>query len=126
MTIGRGLRRSIIARLKDRIGELEGQVFDRAVDATAYPYAVLGASYWTPGDVQCVKMRIRTLQIDIWCEGSKGACEDLTEAAADALDGWVDPEVDRMPPLAVTMGRVMDDPGGAFHGIVQIEARIEG
>ena len=31
-----------------------------------------------------------------------------------------------MHPLQVTLARIMDDPSGALHGVVQIEAMVEG
>lgn len=126
MSAGETLRQMIIARLDSHVSAFEGRVYDRALDSTPYPYAALGASYWSPDSSQCIRVRVRTVQIDIWTDSDKGTCEALTDAVSDALDGWHDPERLKMPPLHVSLARVMDDPKGAFHGIVQVEGRVEG
>lgn len=126
MSAGETLRQMIIARLDDQVTEFGGRVYDRALDSTPYPYATLGASYWSPASSECIRVRVRTVQIDIWTDSDKGICETLTDAVSDALDGWDDTARLKMPPLHVSLARVMDDPKGAFHGIVQVEARVEG
>lgn len=126
MSAGETLRQIIIARLETGVPEFETRVFDRALDGTPYPYATLGPSYWSPASSQCIRVKIRTVQIDVWSDSDKGTCEALTDAVADALDGWSDPARLKMPPLRVSMVRVMDDPKGTFHGVVQVEARVEG
>ena len=63
---------------------------------------------------------------DVWHSGAaKGALEDLVDDVSAALDGWAVDEL-TMHPLRVTLARVMDDPSGALHGVVQVEAMVEG
>lgn len=126
MKAGRVLRQMVIARIEAQVPDLNGKVVDQAVAGTKYPYASLGMSYTLPAKAQCIDARVRTLQVDIWSDGDKGLCEDLTDAVTAALDGWTDRARLKMPPLHVSMARVMDNPNGGFHGVVQVEARAEG
>lgn len=66
--------------------------------------------------------------MDIWASNrpDKQAAKDATDEAAAALDGWSS-DVLAMHPLRVSLVRVMDDPmPGVVHGVVQVEASIEG
>ena len=126
MRAGRRLRQLVIARIEDQVYELTGKVFDQALASTAYPYVTLGPSYWNPSSVTCVKARTMTLQIDLWhSQESKGACEDLTDDIAAAIQGWSDTAALTMHPVNVTLVRIMDDPSGNVHGIIQMEVLIE-
>lgn len=126
MRVGRALWRLIMDRLIVEVPTLAGRVYDRASETTAYPYATLGASYWTDDSAECIIARSQTQQIDVWGSGAKGPVEDLTDDVAAALDGWAVEEL-AMHPLRVTMVRVMDDPSpGVVHGVVQVEAMVEG
>ncbi|KJZ31634.1 hypothetical protein TW83_07675 [Paracoccus sp. S4493] len=126
MRAGRRLRQLVIARIEDQVAELAGKVFDQALASTAHPYVTLGPSYWNDTSVTCVKARTMTLQIDLWhSQESKGACEDLTDDIAAAIQGWSDTDALTMHPANVTLVRVMDDPSGDVHGIIQMEVLIE-
>lgn len=126
MRAGRILRQIVRARILDQVPGLTG-VYDRATESAVFPYATLGASYWTDDSVECIEAREVTLQIDVWhSQSSKGAAEDLTDDVATALHGWADTDALTMHPLRVTLVRVMDDPDGvSVHGVVQVEADIE-
>ena len=126
MRAGRVLRQIVIARIKAQVPDLGGRVYDKATEGTVYPYASMGPSYWNDASVACVKARLQTLQIDVWDSGTnKGAVEDLVDDVSAALDGFADTARLSMPPLSVSMARVMDDPRGGFHGVIQIEAKVE-
>ena len=126
MKAGRVLRQIVRARIMAQVPALAGKVFDRATEGLAYPYATLGPSYWSDASVQCIEAREITLQIDIWhSQSNKGVLEDLTDDVADALNGWSDEVALTMHPLRVSLVRVMDDPTGAVHGVVQVEAMVE-
>ena len=126
MRAGRALRRIIMNRLIERVPALVGRVYDRAVEDTAYPYVTLGPSFWVDDSAECIQARIQTVQVDVWHSGAaKGALEDLVDDVSAALDGWAVDEL-MMHPLQVTLARVMDDPSGALHGVVQVEAMVEG
>lgn len=126
MRAGRELRRLIIARIEAEVPALAGAVYDKATEGTAYPYVTMGPSYRGPRDVECIKARLITLQIDVWhSQSSKGACEDLVDDIDAALDGWSDTNALTMHPLRVTLARVMDDPNGDVHGVIQVETLAE-
>lgn len=127
MRAGRTLRQLVMARLIEQVPDLGGRVYDRAMETTPYPYATLGPSYWTDDSVECIPGREQTVQIDVWGSGNKGVVEDIVDDAAAALDGWVDTDALTMHPLRVVLARVMDDPQpGVVHGVLQVEAALEG
>lgn len=126
MRAGRALRRIIMNRIIDEVPGLDGKVYDRAAEDTAYPYVTLGPSYWVDDSAECIQARSQTVQVDVWHSGAaKGALEDLVDDVSAALDGWAVDEL-TMHPLQVTLARIMDDPSGALHGVVQVEAMVEG
>ena len=127
MRAGRTLRQIVRARILDQVPGLNG-VYDRATESSVYPYATLGASYWTDGSVECIEAREITLQIDLWhSQSNKGVAEDLTDDIATALRGWADTDALTMHPLEIESVRVNDDPDGvSVHGIVIVRAMVEG
>lgn len=126
MRAGRELRRMVMNRIIAEIPEFGGRVYDRASQGDPYPYCTLGPSSWTDDSVDCIKGRVQSLQIDVWAEATKGACEDLTDDVAAALDDWGDDDALTMHPLSVVLVRVLDDPNPEVaHGIVQVEAMVE-
>lgn len=127
MRAGRTLRRMVMDRIIAQVTGLEGRVYDRATEGTGFPSCTLGPSYWTDASVECVTAREMTLQVDIWhSQANKGLVEDLVDDVTTALAGWTDPERITMRPLVISLVRVMDEAGDRVHGIVQIEAVVEG
>lgn len=126
MRAGRALRRAIMDRLIEQVPEVEGRVYDRAAADTPLPYITLGPSSWTDASSDCIRGREQTVQVDVWDRATnKGALEDLTDAVADALDGW-EADAITMHLMRLMLVRVIDDPDGVgLHGIVQVEAVIE-
>ena len=127
MRAGRTLRQIVRARILDQVPGLNG-VYDRATESSVYPYATLGASYWTDGSVECIEAREITLQIDLWhSQSNKGVAEDMVDEITTALRGWADTDALTMHPLRVSLVRVMDDPDGqSVHGVIQVEGLVEG
>ena len=126
MRAGRVLRRIIMDRIIAEVPALDGRVYDRAMETTAYPYATLGPSYWTDASAECIKARSQVVQVDVWHSATaKGALEDIVDDVSAALDGFEDTVALTMHPLRVGLVRVMDDPSGALHGVVQVEAELE-
>lgn len=127
MRAGRILRQIVIARIKDQVPDVGGQVYDRATEAAQAPYVTLGPSDWVDESVECIKARSISLQIDVWgSRSNKGALEDLTDDVAAAMDGFADEDRLTMHPISVVQVQVMDDPdGSAVHGIVRIEVDVE-
>ena len=126
MRAGRTLRRIIMDRLIEQVPDVAGRIYDRAIEATQYPYITLGPSYWTDDSAECIHARSQTVQIDIWHDSNKGVVEDVVDDVSAALDGWADQDALTMHPLRVTLVRVMDDPEpGIVHGVVQVEAEVE-
>lgn len=127
MIAGRTLRRIIMDRIIAEVPVLAGRVYDRATETTPYPFVTLGPSYWTDDSSECVRARVQTVQVDVWGSGAKGPVEDVTDAVAEALDGWSDEVALTMHPLSVSLVRIMDDPqDGVVHGVVQVEAMLGG
>lgn len=126
MRSGRILRQIVRTRIIAQVPGLTG-VYDRATDSTAFPYATLGASYWTDDSVECIEAREIMLQIDLWhSQSNKGVAEDLTDDIATALRGWADIDALTMHPLEIDTVRVTDDPDGmSVHGIVIVRAMVE-
>lgn len=126
MRAGRALRRIIMDRIIAEVPGLFGRVYDRASETTSYPYATLGPSYWTDDSAECIRARVQTVQVDIWhSKVAKGELEDLVDDVSAALDGWADIEALTMHPLRVSLARIMDDPSGSLHGVVQVEVVVE-
>lgn len=127
MRAGRTLRQIVRARILDQVPGLTG-VYDRATESAVFPYATLGASYWTDDSVECIEAREVTLQIDVWhSQSNKGVAEDLVDDVATALRGWADETALTMHPLEIDAARVTDDPDGvSVHGIVIVRAMVEG
>ena len=128
MRAGRTLRRIVMDRIIAQVPDLDGRVFDKATENEAYPYATLGPSYWGDDSVECIEAREITLQVDVWhSSSSKGALEDLVDDVTAALKGWAVVVALTMHPITIGLVRVMDDPDGvSLHGIIQIEALVEG
>ena len=129
MGISSDLQRVVLARLKAAVPSVEGRVYDSPSETAQMPFISIGASYWSPDDAECIRARVETLQCDIWASNrpDKRAAKDATDEVAAALDGWQDTDALTMHPLRVSMVRVMDDPSpGVVHGVVQVEASIEG
>ena len=128
MGISSDLQRAIVARLKAAVPSVAGRVYDNPPETADMPYISIGPSYWTSDDAECIKARVETVQVDIWASNrpDKQAAKDATDEAAAALDGWAS-DMLAMPPLRVSLVRVMDDPTpGVVHGVIQIECAVEG
>lgn len=128
MRAGRALRKVIIDRLSQEVTALSGRIYARSVPETAvYPYCTIGPSYWTPRNAECIPARSQTVQVNLWHRaGADGEAEDLVDDVSAALEGWADASTLTMGPMRVALARVMDDPSGDLHGVVQVEALIEG
>ncbi|MFG6083917.1 DUF3168 domain-containing protein [Paracoccus litorisediminis] len=128
MRAGRTLRRIVMDRIIAQVPDLGGRVFDKATKSEEFPYATLGSSYWGDDSVECVEAREITLQVDLWhSSSSKGALEDLVDDVTAALNGWADTVTLTMHPARISLVRIMDDPDGvSVHGVIQIEALVEG
>lgn len=138
MRAGRALRRAVMDRLIAQVPDLGERVYDKATETDAYPYVTLGPSYWTDASVECIEGREITLQVDVWCSSAagndrtgtpatgKGNAEDVVDDVATALNGWMNQDALTAHPARVTLVRVMDDPKGCVHGVVQVEVMAEG
>lgn len=129
MGISSDLQRVIVARLKAAVPSVAGRVYDNPPETVAMPYISIGPSYWNDDSAECIRARLETVQVDIWASNrpDKRAAKDATDEVAAALDGWQDTDALTMHPLRVSLVRVMDDPSpGVVHGVVQVEAMVEG
>ncbi|AXC50062.1 DUF3168 domain-containing protein [Paracoccus suum] len=129
MGISSALQRLIVARLKAEVPLVSGRVFDGPNETATMPYVSIGPSYWNDDSAECIRGRVETVQVDIWASNKpdKRAAKDATDEVVAALDGWEDTAALTMHPLRVSLVRVMDDPApGVIHGVVQVEAMVEG
>ena len=128
MGISSDLQRVIVARLKAAVPSVAGRVYDTPPETAQMPYISIGPSYWNDDSAECISARVETVQVDIWASNrpDKRAAQDTTDDAAAALGGWAVEDL-AMHPLRVSLVRVMDDPApGVVHGVVQVEAMVEG
>lgn len=108
-------------------------VSDRIVDGNdddlSFPNITFGPSDFTPDDVDCIRGREETLQLDCWTRdaGKKWPCRALVDAVKDALhDAGGELETGALVLMRVDLVRVLDDPDGiTTHGVVQVTAVIE-
>jgi hypothetical protein len=113
--------------------EVAAIVGDRIVDGNdddlAFPNITFGASDSTPDDVDCIRGREETLQIDCWTRdgGKKWPCRKLVDAVKGALhDAQGELTVGVLILMRVDLVRVFADPDGVTtHGVVQITALID-
>ena len=129
MGISSDLQRVIVARLKAAVPSVAGRVYDNPPETALMPYISIGPSYWNDDSAECIRARLETVQVDICASNrpDKRAAKDATDEVAAALDGWQDTDALTMHPLRVSLVRVMDDPSpGVVHGVVQVEAMVEG
>lgn len=122
------LVQAIRARIMDQVPVLADKVFDKATEGDGPLYATFGALYGIADDVECIKAESWTIQIDIYqTDSSKAVVGRIAGQVKSALHDWSDTDSLTMHPLRVTLVRIMDDPDGVtVHGVVQVEAMIEG
>ena len=128
MGVSSDLQRLIVGRLREAVPSVQGRVYDGPSETATMPYISIGPSYWTADDAECIEGRSEVVQIDVWASNlpDKQAAKDATDEVARALKGWVSDAI-ALHPLRVVLVRVMDDPApGVVHGIVQVEASVEG
>ena len=129
MGISSDLQRVVVSRLKAAVPSVAGRVYDGPSETAQMPFISIGPSYFTPDDAECIPGRNETLQVDIWgsSKPNRAAVKDAVDQVYDALHGWEDTAALTMSPLRVSLVRVMADPQqGIIHGVVQVEAMVEG
>ena len=129
MGISSDLQRMVVSRLKAAVPSVAGRVYDGPSETAQMPFISIGPSYFTPDDAECIPGRNETLQVDIWgsSKPNRAAVKDAVDQVYDALHGWEDTAALTMSPLRVSLVRVMADPQqGIIHGVVQVEAMVEG
>lgn len=130
MGISSDLQRIIVARLKAEVGLVGGRVYDRrAPEAATMPFVRVGPVSGYDDSAECIDSQVVTAQIDVFASSypDSGAVNDVTDEVRQALNGWADTDRLTMHPLRVTLWRIMDDPDpSALHGVVQVEAMVEG
>ena len=104
------------------------RVWDDIPASPQYPYCSIGPNYHNRRDVDCIRVREHYFQIDCWTQrqGRRDQVNDLTDAIEAALDGAVgDLGTHALLTCDVVLVRVLDEPDGEKHGVVQIRAIIE-
>ncbi len=105
------------------------RIVDGNDDSLDYPNITFGPSDSTPDDVDCIRGREETLQLDCWTRegGKKWPCRKLVDAVKAALhdaDGVL--STGALVLMRVDLVRVFDDPDGiTTHGVVQVAGIIE-
>lgn len=130
MGISSDLQRVIVARLKAAVPSVAGRVYDSPPEAAQMPYISIGPSYWVDDSVECIRARRETIQVDVWASvrPDLGVCKDVSDEVADALVDWANEDALTMHRLRLALPvRIERDPDGmTAHGVVQVEASIEG
>lgn len=113
--------------------EVAAIVGDRIVDGNdddlGFPNITFGPSDFTPDDVDCIRGREETLQIDCWTRdgGKKWPCRKLVDAVKGVLhDAEGELGAGALVLMRVDLVRVFADPDGiTTHGVVQVTGVIE-
>jgi hypothetical protein len=106
------------------------RIYDRPVPNAAFPFITFGPTSIVPVQDDCLLSRTETFQLDIWSTDQSGKVEakqicDLVIAALNGVEAEL--EEGYATDLRVVLAQVMDDPDGkTVHGVVQIEAMIDG
>lgn len=105
------------------------RVWDSPPTSPEFPYIALGATDFTPTDVDCIDMREETVQIDIWtrANGRKWPCKQIVDAIVNVLRRFKgDLTAGALVGVRLELSRIFDDPDGiTVHGVVQVTAMIE-
>lgn len=104
------------------------RIADAPPSTLAQPSITFGPSDVVPEDFTCFSGRVETIQIDCWSEAQDGKREvkALTDAVYKALHLYnAEPSSGALVQMRVGVMRVLDDPAGGFHGIVQVECEME-
>lgn len=131
MSESNALQRLIFERLSSfaAVTAIVGtRIADAPPSTLAQPSITFGASDVVPEDFTCFSGRVETIQIDCWSEAQDGKREvkALTDAVYHALHLYSAEPVDgALVLMRVTLMRVLDDPAGGHHGVVQVEADLE-
>jgi hypothetical protein len=104
------------------------RITDAPPSTLPQPSITFGPSDIVPEDFTCFSGRVETIQIDCWSEAQDGKREvkALTDAVYKALHLYnAEPSSGALVQMRVGVMRVLDDPAGGFHGIVQVECEME-
>ncbi|MBR9764809.1 MAG: DUF3168 domain-containing protein [Rhodobacteraceae bacterium] len=106
-----------------------GRVYDGPPRDPAFPYLSFGPGYGVDEGGDDLDAEDVTIQVDIWCDDQqrRGPCSDLVDLVREIfqrqsldLDFPFSASAVRVP-----VKRVMLDPSGYVHGVVQITAFVE-
>jgi hypothetical protein len=104
------------------------RVWDDIPDDPEHPYCSIGPHYHNRSDSDCIRAREHYFQIDCWTQqqGRRDQINDLTDAVESLLDGLVgDLGEHALVTSDVVLVRVLDDPDGDKHGVIQVRAIVE-
>ncbi|MGB0661324.1 MAG: DUF3168 domain-containing protein [Mangrovicoccus sp.] len=104
------------------------RVWDDIPDSPEHPYCSIGPNYHNRSDADCIRAREHYFQIDCWTrqQGRRDQVNDLTDAIEAALDGATgDLGAHALSSCDVVLVRVLDEPDGDKHGVVQVRAVVE-
>ena len=107
---------------------VETRVWDDIPDAPTHPFCSIGPNYHNRNDTECIRAREHYFQIDCWTQqqGRRDQINDLTDAVEIALhDASGDLGDHALVSCRVVLVRVLDDPDGGKHGVVQVRAAVE-
>ncbi|MHC3940221.1 DUF3168 domain-containing protein [Paenochrobactrum sp. BZR 201-1] len=133
MSVSVAFQDLLLAKLKADpvVASLVGsRIWDSPPSSPEFPYITLGATDFTPTDVDCIDMREETVQIDVWtrANGRKWQCKQIVDAVVNVmrrLDG--DLSSGTLIDGRIEIARVLDDPDGiTTHGVVQFTGILEG
>lgn len=119
----------IVARLREAVPAVAGRVWDgSAPEDAAFPHIVIGDEQAVMEDTDCIEASRVTLTIHIWASARPDLtqCREVTQAAKGAFQQWEPPLAD-VRWIAVHTTRVFPDRDPNYaHGVVTVEALLEG
>lgn len=107
---------------------VDDRVWDDVPDDPQHPFVSVGPHYHHRDDADCIRAREHTFQLDCWTsqQGRRDQVNDLTDAIEAALDGSTgDLGPHALSLCEVVLVRVLDEPDGGKHGVVQVRALVE-
>lgn len=106
-----------------------GRIYDGPPNDQQFPCITFGPSDSNPDDMECIKARTESIQLDVWSRsnGRMRPCREIMDAVYDALHhANLSLTVNALVLIRVDgMRMFMDADGETAHGVITVEADVE-